>query len=94
MDKSCGKVSEEDRDEIKRLFQRKSALSELFLVLTKADGAKLIDMYDKILADMGEATFQFHSWWEKMAKRYKWEAVEGANWRIDFDTCEVFLVQP
>lgn len=93
METSCGKVSPEERDEIKRLFQRKLALAELFQAVAKMDPTKMEAFYEKALLDMGETTQKFQSWWETAARRHGWKAIMGANWRIDFDTCEVFLVQ-
>lgn len=90
---SCGKVSAEERDEIKRLFQRKLALTELFQALAKMEPQQIEALYEKALQDMGETTQQFQGWWDATARKHGWKAVNGANWRIDFDTCEVFLVQ-
>lgn len=27
-----------------------------------------------------------------MSEKYQWEKVEGGNWEINFETCEVYLV--
>ena len=27
-----------------------------------------------------------------MAQKYQWEMVEGGNWEINFETCEIYLV--
>lgn len=93
METSCGKVSPEERDEIKRLFQRKLALTELFQALAKMDPKMMEALYEKAILDMGETSQKFQSWWETTASTHGWKAVNGANWRIDFETCEVFLVQ-
>jgi CXXX repeat modification system protein len=94
METSCGKVTAEERDEIKRLFHRKVALGELFQAIGKMDPKQMDALYEKAIADMGETTMTFQAWWEATAKRYGWKSINGANWRIDFDTCEVFLVHP
>jgi CXXX repeat modification system protein len=93
-DVSCGKVSEVERDEIKLIFRRKLALAEMFLALGKADDTAFDKLYERALADMGETAERFHNWWRTTATRHGWQGAEGASWRIDFDSCEVFLVQP
>ena len=89
---NCGKVTTEERDEIRGLFQRKNALTELFGSLTKLDETAATKLYERLVVDMGKTTAEFHAWWERKSQQYEWQVIEGANWRIDFDTCEVFLV--
>jgi len=91
---SCGLVTADERDEIRRLFQRKIALGELFQAISKMEPQVMDRLYEKVLLDLGETASKFHSWWDTKARQYKWKTIEGANWRIDFDTCEVFLVHP
>jgi CXXX repeat modification system protein len=92
-EKAVGRVTPEERDEIRELFLRKNALSELFLSLAKLDAEALgkTPLYDRVLRDMGEVTEKFQAWWDAKAKAYGWESRPGGNWRIDFETCEVFL---
>jgi len=89
----CGKVTQEERDEIKELFMRKNALAELFLVLGKLDSGSFNPLYEKVVRDMGETTHAFHAWWDNKAAQYGWKGAEGGNWRIDFQTGEVYLVR-
>ena len=28
-----------------------------------------------------------------MSAKYQWEGIEGGNWEINFDTCEIYLVK-
>ncbi|MBR4552444.1 MAG: hypothetical protein IKO20_01815 [Bacteroidaceae bacterium] len=37
---------------------------------------------------------KFQSWWDRMAQKYQWESAPDGNWEINFDTKEIFLVQP
>ena len=89
----CGKVTAEERDEIKELFIRKNALAELFIVVSKLDSDSSGVLYEKALKDMGETSTAFHAWWERKAAQYGWKAADGGTWRIDFETCEIYLVQ-
>lgn len=27
-----------------------------------------------------------------MSEKYQWESIDGGNWEIDFDTCEIYLI--
>ena len=88
--KPVGQVTPEERTEIQTLFERRNGLNELAKILT-ADNAEL---YEKLVKDMGETGRKFQNWWDRMAEKYKWESVEGGNWEINFDTCEILLVEP
>lgn len=85
-----GQVTVEEKNEIQTLFERRNGLNELAKILT-ADNA---DLYEKMVKDMGETGSKFQAWWNRMAKKYQWESVEGGNWEINFDTCEILLVEP
>lgn len=86
--KLVGQVTPEEKREIQTLFERRNGLNELAKILT-ADNAEL---YEKLVKDMGETSTKFQQWWDAMAEKYQWERVEGGNWEIDFETCEIFLV--
>lgn len=88
--KLVGQVTPEERTEIQTLFERRNGLNELAKILT-ADNTEL---YEKLVKDMGETGRKFQNWWDCMAEKYKWESAEGGNWEINFDTCEIFLVEP
>lgn len=85
-----GQVTAEEKNEIQTLFERRNGLNELAKILT-ADNAEL---YEKLVKDMGETSSKFQDWWDRMADKYQWESVEGGNWEINFDTCEILLVEP
>lgn len=85
-----GQVTAEEKNEIQTLFERRNGLNELAKILT-ADNAEL---YERLVKDMGETGSKFQAWWDRMAEKYQWESVEGGNWEINFDTCEILLVEP
>lgn len=90
MDKKLvGKVTEAERDEIQTLFERRNGLNELAQVLT-ADNTEL---YERLVADMGQTATRFQNWWDRMAQKYKWESSEDGSWEIDFDSCDIFLTE-
>lgn len=81
-------VSAEERDEIQTLFERRNGLNELAKIVTEDN----VDLYEKLVKDLGETGTKFQSWWDRMAQKYQWESVEGGHWEINFDTCEIYLV--
>lgn len=86
--KIVGQVTEEEKNEIQTLFERRNGLNELAKIVT-ADNAEL---YEKLVKDLGETGTKFHNWWDRMSQKYQWESVENGNWEINFDTCEITLV--
>ena len=78
----------QERNEIQQLFERRNGLNELAKILT-ADNHEL---YEKLVKDMGETGTKFQSWWDRMGEKYQWESIDGGNWEINFDTCEIYLV--
>lgn len=88
MKKIIGRVTEEEKNEIQALFERRNGLNELSQILTVENEA----LYEKLVKDLGETGAKFQNWWNRMGKKYNWESVEGGNWEIDFDTCNIYLV--
>ena len=86
--KVIGQVTEEEKNEIQALFERRNGLNELAKILT-ADNAEL---YEKLVTDIGVTSSKFQRWWDVMAQKYQWEMVEAGNWEINFETCEIYLV--
>lgn len=86
--KVVGQVTIEERNEIQQLFVRRNGLNELAKILT----AENHELYEKLVKDMGETGTKFQSWWDRMGEKYQWESIEGGNWEINFDTCEIYLV--
>ena len=87
--KVVGKVTEEEKNEIQQLFERRNGLNELAKRLT-ADNT---DLYEKLVSDLGETGRRFQSWWDRMSVKYQWESIKGGNWEINFDTCDIYLVK-
>lgn len=83
-----GQVTVEEREEIQNLFERRNGLNELAQILTVENEA----LYEKLIKDLGETGTKFQDWWNRMGEKYAWKSVEGGNWEIDFETCEIYLV--
>jgi len=93
--KIVGKVTEEERDEIRNLYSKKTSLESLFQsLLTTQVEVKNTEMYDKLIKDYSDVMLSFQSWWPVHTSKYNWESAEGGNWTIDFDTCNVVLNVP
>ena len=88
MKKIIGRVTEEEKNEVQALFERRNGLNELSQILTVENKA----LYEKLVKDLGETGAKFQNWWNRMGEKYNWESVEGGNWEIDFDTCNIYLV--
>lgn len=89
MKRKVGQVTIEEKNEIQSLFERQNGLNELAKILT-ADNEVL---YEKLVKDMGETGAKFQNWWNRMAEKYQWESTENGNWEINFDTCDIYLVE-
>lgn len=83
-----GQVTVDEKNEIQTLFERRNGLNELAKILT----AENEELYEKLVKDLGETSTKFQNWWDRMGQKYQWESVEGGNWEINFDTCEIYLV--
>ncbi len=86
--KTVGRVTEEEKNEIQTLFERRNGLNELAKILTADNG----ELYEKLVRDMGETGTKFQQWWDTMAAKYQWEGSENGHWEIDLNTCEINLV--
>jgi CXXX repeat modification system protein len=88
MKKEVGKVTEEERNEILSLYERRNGLNELAKILT-ADNTEL---YEHLVNDLSTTMSKFHNWWDSMAQKYQWEGSDNGNWEIDFQNCTIYLV--
>lgn len=86
--KIVGSVTEQEKNQIKELFERRNGLNELARILT-ADNT---DLYERLVKDLGETSTKFQNWWDTMSEKYQWEKADGGNWEINFVTCEIYLV--
>ena len=88
-----GIVTEEEKNEILVLFERKLGIEELTATLESdlLTPDKKENMKDKITAELEQAKVDFQHWWDRMYKKYKWKSIDGHNWSIDFQTWEIYL---
>jgi len=89
MRKKVGIVSESERDEIRQLYERINGLKEL----TKVVSPDNIELYEKLVTDMGTTVTRFQEWWNMKSNKYHWESSDEGSWEIDFDTCVIYLTE-
>ena len=87
MKKKIGEVTEEEKKEIVTLFERKNGLAELAKIVKNDDA-----LYEKLVADMGATSTKFQAWWNRMSRKYQWEATDDGNWEIDFESNSIYLI--
>ena len=87
--KLIGQVTPEERNEIQMLFERRNGLNELAKILTSEN----VELYEKLVKDIGETSTKFQNWWDRMAEKYQWEGTEKGNWEIDFESCDIYLIE-
>lgn len=93
LQRKVGSVTQAERDEIKKLFERKNGLIELFRSLLNISKEELEQsfLYERLVRDMGEVSTRFQAWWDEKSTKYHWESVKGHRWEIDFNTGDIYL---
>lgn len=87
-----GTVSQEEKEEIQSLYQRKLALDEmLFKFENNASILRDENLYEKLVSDMGRTNYQSQRWWSEKGEKYQWKGNSKGRWVINFDTNEIFL---
>jgi CXXX repeat modification system protein len=87
-----GVVSREERDLIQTLHVRKTGLAELFASVTRMDDElKATQLYERLVEEMGTVALEYQNWWDAMVDKYGWERPHDHGWRIDFDSCSIYL---
>ena len=88
-----GVVTEQEKDIIEKLYERKESLNELLIALDNIDisSEKKSDTHKKIINDKINTELKFNSWWNDMGQKYRWRGSENGIWAIDFKTNEIFL---
>ena len=81
-----GKVSVEERDEIRELNALRVALEELLLILTPGS-----DLHRNATEDLKSNMKAYDRWWSETAARYGWPREKDSSWTIDFESCKVYL---
>lgn len=86
--KIVGQVTEEEKQEIKKLFERRNGLKELIKILDSSNE----ELYEKLISDMSTTQEKYKSWWNRMGEKYKWEGMIDGKWEIKFETNDIYLI--
>lgn len=86
MEKIIGKVVDDEKKVIEDLYEKKIALENIIKIIEPNNES----LYNKVVFDYGITLKEFEEWWANMSKKYNWE---GVNWRIDFQTNEIILLE-
>lgn len=87
---TLGRVTTEECEEFKKLVERKMGLVELSKTLTKENK----EVYEQVIADLGNTEYLIKDWWTRMFQQYKLETIPGTNIRFNFETGEITAVVP
>lgn len=82
MMKIVGKVTEEEKEEILELFEKRIALENLINVIDVSNE----NMYNKLVSDYGKIMVKFNDWWNNNKIKYDWK---DESLRINFETNEI-----
>lgn len=86
-------VSQSERSQISRIYERRTALTELLLTLDSPDLPFERDALERrIREDLTRTNARFESWWKNVIKRYDLRSSEHGKWMIDFETRELTFV--
>lgn len=87
MKEKVGQVTEEEKNEIKQLFERQNGLNELAQIVTPANG----ELYEKMLSDRKTTQEKFDRLWDRLLQKNRWTQRRFGFWKIDFDTNDIYL---
>ena len=80
-----GKVTVEERDEIRNIYEKINALRNLQLIVEEEN------LYKKVEKDLQNVEKEFDEWWGEKARKYQWQSKDDASWIIDFSSNDIFL---
>ncbi len=88
-----GSVTEEEKQTIERLYERKNALGELMQTMSSPmfSDEQRNKVYDWIVADLGKTNSEYNKWWSDMGLKYNWKIPCGEKLFVDFNTNGVFV---
>jgi len=81
-------ISEEEKREIRTIFQEKRAITDLISSLKDTS-----PIYPKLKNDYIETNEQYHAWFTGFEKRYGAKGQPDCRWQVDFVANKVLLVQ-
>lgn len=86
MKKKVGTVSEEDKNNIIDICEKKVALDNL----EKVSLEKIV--LEKMVEEQEQTKKEYDNWWSNIGQKYQFEGDENGHWEIDFQSGVVTLV--
>lgn len=81
-------ITEEEKQEVRSLFNRKNAIRELLDSSYNNQG-----LFDKLTGEFVEVSTNFQNWFKKFEEKYQAVGAPGHFWSVDFDNNTVTLRQ-
>ena len=85
MQRTVGRITEEEKIEIRNLNNHRMGLEELIPILD-ADS----EIYKTAVSDLEKTVCLYREWWISHAEKYKWERGRG-EWIAIFNTNEIVI---
>lgn len=82
-------ISENDKKELIKIYERISSLEELIIDVSKE---KEEGLYSQIYNDLEKSNASINEWWTNIAHKYNLKFDEKGKWELNFETNEVFLI--
>lgn len=89
MTKELGVITDDEKNEIYRLYKRKGALIELVSSVGVKENEEL---YERVLNDLSEANESMGRWWNSVSEKYSWKYDPSDKWVVDFSRNTVSLM--
>ena len=85
-------VTDNERDEILRLHERKAALKELFLSLNSPylTEEEEMSLRGKLVIDLARTNALYEKWWREIQTKYSLKICGHGELLIDFESRQVF----
>lgn len=87
-----GQVSDDERDEIRRLHERRTGLYELLLTVDSPDLSpeEQEALRTSIDEDLVRTNARFEGWWQRAGGKYNLEGAGHGRWMLNFETNELW----
>lgn len=79
-------ISEIEKIEIQKLYERKVALQELVAGL-KTDS----DIYERVINDLSKTQEAYAEQWNKIILKYNLKSIPNGSWELNYNTNEILL---
>ncbi len=87
-------LSNTEAEQIRKIFQRKTALLELMpTIKSPMDKQSLDYLYEKVVNDLQQTNQKMREWWNDLSKTHGWDYGDGYSWTVNFHNQEIMITQ-